>query len=105
MQNQYRPITDNCHKCGKKGHFAKDCRASQYLVEMYQESKQLRNRPTRQNYNFEATDLSAMDYEVENFMTIYEQPTSNQDVALLDRASTHTLFNKAQLFYFQSEKS
>ena len=60
---------------------------------------------TRQNYNFEVTDLTATDYEVENFITIYEQPMSNQDVALLDSASTHTILNKEQFFHFQSEKS
>ena len=55
---------------------------------MYQELKRLRNMPARQNYNFEATDLTATKYEVENFMTIHEQQTSGQDVALPDNAST-----------------
>ena len=44
--------------------------------------------PARQNYNFEATDLTATQHEVENFMTIHEQQTSGQDVALPDNAST-----------------
>ena len=72
---------------------------------MYQELKGLRNSPARQNYHLEATDLIATEYEVENFMTIHEQPTSFQDMAMLDSASTRTILNKAQFFHFQSEKS
>ena len=37
--------TGNCPKCRKKGHYTKDCRAFQYLVNMYQKLKQLRNTP------------------------------------------------------------
>jgi len=70
---------------------------------MYRELQQLRNRP-RQNYTFEASDLLNMNYEVENFMTVYEQSTPNQDVALLDSASTHTILTKAEFFHSQSEK-
>ena len=72
---------------------------------MYQELKGLRNSPARQNYHLEATDLTATEYEVENFMTIHEQPMSSRDVTLLDSASTHTILNKAQFFHFQSENS
>lgn len=27
----------SCHKCGRHGHFACDCRTSTYIVEMYRE--------------------------------------------------------------------
>jgi hypothetical protein len=92
--DQRKHVQGNCHKCGKKGHFAKDCRASQYLVELYREVQQLRNKP-RQNYNFEASDLPDLDYEVKNYMTVYEETTPNQDVALLDSGSTHIILAKA----------
>lgn len=71
---------------------------------MYRELQQLRNRP-RQNYNFETSNLYALDYDVENYMTIYEQPTSNPDAALPDSASTHTILTKAEFFHFQNAKS
>lgn len=57
--NQFKPrnpkprqFHGNCHKCGRKGHFAKYCRAPPYIVNMYKELQQLRTQ-TRQAYNFE----------------------------------------------------
>jgi hypothetical protein len=35
--HQSRPFQGNCHKCGRKGHFAKDCRAPPYITSMYRE--------------------------------------------------------------------
>ena len=99
-----RPTSDNCHKCGRKCHFAKDCRTSQYIVDMFRELQELRNKP-RHNYHFEPSDMSDLDFDVENFMAIREGGMSIQDVALLDSASTHTILIKAQFFHFQSEKS
>ena len=32
-----RPTSENCHKCRRKNHFAKDCRASQYIKNMFRE--------------------------------------------------------------------
>ena len=92
--DQHKHVYDNCHKCGKKCHFAKKCKASQYLIDMYRELQQLRNMP-RQNYSFKATDLPNMDNEVENFMTVYKKHTPDPNVALLDSGSTHTILTKA----------
>jgi hypothetical protein len=87
---QNKAVKGNCHKCGRKGHFAKECRAPPYLVSMYKELQQLRN-PPRQNYNIETQNPPSPNHDIENYMTIYEQSTSQPDVALLDSASTHTL--------------
>ena len=35
-------IKGNGHKCGRKGHYAKECRASAYVVELYKELQQLK---------------------------------------------------------------
>ena len=42
--NQFKPrnyqtcqFQGNCHKCGRNGHLAKDCRAPPYIVNMYKE--------------------------------------------------------------------
>ena len=101
---QARPTSGNCHKYGRKGHFAKDCRASQYIIDMFRELQVLRNKP-RQNYNFEPSNMPEFYYDVENFMAIYEGTSSNQDVALLDNASTHTILSMVEFFHFQSKKS
>ena len=34
---QPRQFQGNCHKCGRKGNFAKDCRAPSYITNMYRE--------------------------------------------------------------------
>ena len=113
-ENQYKPrpfqspqSQGNCHKCGRKGHFAKDCRAPPYIVNMYRELQQFRNQ-TRQNYNFENpntnSDISPYTDDVENYMTIYETHSSNPNEALLDSASTHTILTNPRFFNFSNNE-
>ena len=96
-----RPFQGNCHKYGRKGHFAKDCRVPSY-INMYMELQQLRTQ-NRQAYNFEnpypnpAPDTK----NIENYMTIYEQHSSNPNEVLLDSASTHTILTKPEFFHFR----
>ena len=104
MHEQARPTSENCHKYRRKWHFVKDCRASHDFIDMFRELQELRNKP-RQYYNFEPSDMLEFDYDVENFMAIYEGTLSTHDVALLDSTSTHTILTKAEFFHFQSEKS
>ena len=94
-----KPIKGNCHKCGRQGHFAKDCRAPPYLVNMYKKLQQLRLQP-RQNYNFENPNPSSSTHGLESFMTIYGKHTSEPDVALLDSGSTHTILTSPEFFQF-----
>lgn len=49
---------------------------------------------SRHNYKFEASYLPNLDYEVENYMNVYEHFTSNQNVDLRDSASTYTILTK-----------
>jgi hypothetical protein len=53
----------SCHKCGRKGHIAKDCRAGDYLVQMYKELQQLKSKQP------EAHAVDAPSFEdTENYM-------------------------------------
>ena len=100
-----KPAKGNCHKCGRKGHFVKECRAPPYLVNMYKELQHLRIHP-RQNYNFQTENPLSSTHDLESFMNIYEKQTSNPDVALLDNASTHTILTNLEFFHFtENEKS
>lgn len=58
---------------------------------------------SRHNYKFEASYLPNLDYEVENYMNVYEHFTSNQNVDLRDSASTYTILTKTEFFHFQSK--
>ena len=87
----------NCHKCGRKGHFAKDCRTPPYMVNMYQELQQLHTQ-THQTYNFENSQPIT---DLENYMTIYEQHSLNPDEAFLDNVSTHTILTNPKFFHFK----
>jgi hypothetical protein len=99
-----KPIKGNCHKCGRPGHFAKECRAPPYLVNMYKELQQLRLQP-RQNYNFQTPNPSSSTHDLESFMTIYGSHTSQPDVALLDSGSTHTILTNPNFFHFKDNET
>ena len=104
---QPRQFQGNCHKCGRKGHFAKDCRAPSYITNMYRELQQLRTQ-NKQNYNFENPnphpDPSPYTENLENYMTIYEQHSSNPNEALLDSASTHIILTNPTFFHFRGNE-
>ena len=70
---------------------------------MYKESQQLRNQP-RQTYNFENPQPITYNDDIENYMTIYEQHASNPNKALLDSASTHTIFTNPKFFHFRGNE-
>ena len=77
---QTRQFQGSYHKCGRKGHLAKDCRVPPYIVNIYRELQQLRTQ-TRQTYNFEnpssAPNSSPNNEDIENYMTLYEGCPSN----------------------------
>lgn len=92
----------NYHKCERKNHFARECRAPPYLVNTYRELQQLCNQSC-QNYNFDIHSLTNLD--VKNYMTIYGQTTSNSDVAPLDSALIYTILTNPIFFFPVKETS
>ena len=102
---QSKPPTQskgNCHKCGRKGHYAKECRASAYVIELYREVQRLKNQP-RKNYNFDVQPNQNLD--LENYMTVRGNVIPRPDVALLDSASTHTILTDPRFFEFPKEQT
>ena len=92
----------NCHRCGRKGHFAKNCRFTiLYIFNIYRELQQLRNQP-RQTYNFKNPNPNPPSFndDIENHMTIYKQH-SNPNEAILDSASTHTILTDPKFCHFR----
>ena len=83
-----KPEKGNCHKCGRKGHYAKECRASAYVIELYKEVQRLKGS-NRENYNFHVQPNQELD--IENFMTVRNEENLEPGIALLDSASTHTI--------------
>ena len=97
-----KPSKGNCHKCGRKGHYAKECRASAYVIELYKEVQRLKNQ-SRENYNIDIQQDNTLD--VENFMTVRGNLESETNQALLDSASTHTILTNPKFFNFSDNKS
>ena len=91
----------NCHKCGRKDHYAKECRASAYVIELYKEVQRLKGS-NRENYNFYVQPNQDMD--IENYMTIRSE-ASEPNIALLDSASTHTILTYPRFFEFPAGQS
>jgi hypothetical protein len=97
-----KPVKGNCHKCGRKGHYAKECRASAYVVELYRELQRLKNQ-SRQNYNLDVQLDNNPD--IENFMTLRGISETKANIALLDRASTHTILTNQKFFEFKGKET
>jgi hypothetical protein len=76
------------------------------IVNMYKELQQLRSQ-NRQAYNFEnpnpPPDPSPYAEDIENYMTIYDEHSSNPNEALLDTASTHTILTNPAFFNFRGQ--
>lgn len=98
-----------CHKCGRPGHLAKDCRASDYVAKLWKELSGLKSQtpprsPRRGSNQREAHSLDAPsfpEYDVENYLldTSHLADTSS-DVALIDSATTHTILRDPRYFTF-----
>src|ERR1700738_3787469 len=68
--SQSKPTKGNRHKYGRNDHYAKECRASSYVIELYREVQRLKNQP-RKNYNFNIQPNQ--DLDIENYMTLREK--------------------------------
>ena len=96
-----KPEKSNCHKCCRKGHYAKEYRASAYVIELYKEVQKLKGS-NRENYNFHVQPNQ--DLDIENYMTIRSEEFG-PNIALLDSASTHTILTNSRFFEFPAGQS
>ena len=92
------PNRGACHKCGRQGHYARECRTPEYFVEMYRELQKLKEEK-REVHTLDAPSFN--DIDPENYMVQLSQHSTPSDTALLDSASTHSIFRDPQ--YFESD--
>ena len=92
----------HCHKCGRKGLYAKECRASSYVIAMYTELQSLREGK-RETHTFDApsTTFSRLDPEI--YMVQSGVPANKAKIALLDSASIHTVLQDHAYFEFKTQ--
>ena len=95
------PEKGSCHKCGRKGHYIKECRASQYIADMYKELQSLR-KGKRETHTLDAPSLTLSELDPENYMCLESVPASKAKVALIDSASTHTILQDQAFFEFKT---
>ena len=89
------PSRGACFKCGRHGHYARECRAPQYVWDMYQELKNLKEEK-REAHTLDAPSFNELDPE--NYMVQRSREESFSETALLDSASTHTILRDPMFF-------
>jgi hypothetical protein len=107
--------TRSCHKCGRKGYLARDCRTDDFFVHMYKELQRLKSKQPESH----ALDTPTLD-DTENYMVrlsdLGESPEIDvmgtalrvsmhtggihREMALLDSATTHTILRDPLSFSF-----
>ena len=92
--------SQTCHKCGRTGHIARNCRASQYVVSIYKELQDLKSRPVPREAH--SLDIQALDPKLENYlMSTSRMAHDGLDTALLDSATTHSILRQSKYFQFE----
>ena len=91
-----------CHKCGRKGHYAKECRASSYVIAMYKELQSLREGK-RETHTLDAPSPTLSELDPEIYMVQSSASANKAKIALLDSASTHTVLQDQAHFEFKTQ--
>jgi hypothetical protein len=91
----------NCHKCGRKGHYAKECRASSYVIAMYKELQSLKKRK-KETHILDILSPTFSEIDPKIYMVQSSAPANKAKIALLDIASTHTVLQDQTHFEFKT---
>ena len=102
-----------CHRCGSLGHIVKNCRSSQYLVNLYKELQDLKSKSTpREAHSLDlsreahSVDFSDLDPELENYLVSTSKLAPDSlDIVLLDNATTHSILRHPNYFQFEHTDS
>ena len=101
-QSSNKIVKGTCHKCGRQGHYAKECRASQYITDMYKELQALKGGK-RETHTLDASSFTRTELDPENYMVGEGEPVNTAKIALFDSASTHTILQDHALFEFKTK--
>ena len=91
-----------CHKCGRTGHYAKACRASSYVLEMYKELQSLR-KGKRETHTLDAPSSTLNELDPIIYMVQCSAHANKAKIALLDSASTHIVLQDPAYFEFKTQ--
>ena len=100
-QSPPRQVKGNCHKCGRPGHYARECRSSEYLQTLYKELQALKGSK-RETHTLDAPSLTLTELDPENYMVNNGSTGIEANIALLDSASTHTILQDQAFFEFKT---
>ena len=91
-----------CHNCGRNGHYAKECRASSYVLAIYKELQSLRKR-NRETHTLDVSSPTLNELDPEIYMLQCSAPANKAKIALLDSASTHTVLQNQTYFEIKTQ--
>nr|AAT85780.1 zinc knuckle domain containing protein [Oryza sativa Japonica Group] len=122
---------DNCYRCGGRGHWSRNCHVPKHLVELYQQSMNEKKSQHESHFTIEPeaqiekhddmlinvkdggdvrmdddwNNLLEKDDNIFGDLKPYGNPMAEEDICLVDNATTNTILRETMYFHTLTKKT